>query len=42
MCIYQDYFMKRQRGKFPEDLYWENKTITYKLKRSIGLIALEL
>ena len=25
--------MKRQRGKFPWDLYWENKT--YKLKRCI-------
>ena len=26
--------MKRQRAKFPWDLYWENKT--YKLKRSIA------
>ena len=28
------WFMKRQRIKFPWDLYWENKT--YKLKRFIG------
>ena len=27
-------FMKRQRVKFPWDLFWENKT--YKLKRFIG------
>ena len=29
------YTVKRQRGKFPWDLYWENKT--YKLKRFIVL-----
>ena len=37
-CIYENiyaYTVKRQRGKFPWDLYWENKT--YKLKRFIVL-----
>ena len=33
-CVYVAVGMKRQRGKFPSNLHWENKT--YKLKRSLA------